>query len=146
MRLRVIGRFVATLVGAGAGVAIGAVAGVNTYAAVGNPEGFEALLGALVGGPIGMFAGSFLGNWITRVTPASERSRTEGRRWAPVLIEGISMSSGMVAGILLLTSGVVPSPGDLGSWLFTGAWAVGGFAIGVHLADRILDSSRGPTS
>jgi hypothetical protein len=134
-------RFLTTLAGAGAGMFVGAVAGVAIYeVTMSSDGGFEVLSGALAGGPIGLYVGSLVGNWIGRLVHPAERLRTRGRRGGLVMIEGIAFSTGILIPYLMQVSGGIEYEAAL---ILGAVGGVGGFAAGVLLADRLPDRGTG---
>ena len=141
MRAETLVRFLATAGLSWIGLIVGAIAGVHTYEAVGNPEGFEALSGALVGGPIGLFGGAILGNWIGGLFRPTEARAAGG--WAPVFIEATCFSIGVLLPSVLLMAGDGYGTGGL---MFVLAGGVGGFAMGAFLAEGGLRPPEGSGS
>ena len=136
-------RFCFTAVAAGLGLVVGGFLGFFAYEAFGDPDGFQSFAGALVGGPIGVFVGAFLGNWGARkLRKAAMPERP--LNLAPSVFESVGLSVGVVIPLLIRMGGVLLGTETV--WALVILFGVIGFSVGALLAPSDTLGSDGDRS
>ena len=131
-------RFVLTALGLGAGMTAGYFLGPAFSSGDGLEQLGAAVIGALVGAPVGAVGGNFLAAQIQR----HRRSGTVGGMAGRPILEGLGLMLGLFGGYALVstsTDGQVP----LLTAVVAIVGAVLGFAAGASLADRIPAQTDG---
>ena len=126
-------RFVLTGLGLGAGMTAGYFIGPAFSSGDGLEQLGAAVIGALVGAPVGAVGGNFLAAQI----PRHRRSGTGGGLAGRAVLEGLGLVLGLFGGYALVSMSTEGASVHVLRALVAIVGAVLGFAAGASLADRI---------